>query len=122
MVEKLLKCPNCGANATNHQNCEYCGSLLVRFVDKGISLQMPPAKIYDKSLYLPGVHDAVTSHRQRHESAPHAVVITTLYPLNYEESPIQVLSNDSGDVMSMDFFLQNVEQIAKLKNFPDYAL
>lgn len=38
MEEKLLKCPNCGANATNHQNCEYCGSLLVRFVDKGIDL------------------------------------------------------------------------------------
>ena len=38
MVEKLLKCPNCGANATNHQNCEYCGSLLVRFVDKSIDL------------------------------------------------------------------------------------
>lgn len=38
MEEKLLRCPNCGANATNHQNCEYCGSLLVRFVDKGIDL------------------------------------------------------------------------------------
>lgn len=38
MEEKLLKCPNCGANATNNQNCEYCGSLLVRFVDKGIDL------------------------------------------------------------------------------------
>ena len=38
MEERILKCPNCGANATNHQNCEYCGSLLVRFVDKGINL------------------------------------------------------------------------------------
>lgn len=35
---KLLTCPNCGANITNTQNCEYCGSLLVRFVDKGIDL------------------------------------------------------------------------------------
>lgn len=31
-------CPNCGANTTNAQNCEYCGSLLVRFVEKGIDL------------------------------------------------------------------------------------
>ncbi len=38
MAEQYLKCPNCGANATNHQNCEYCGSLLVRFVEKGIDL------------------------------------------------------------------------------------
>lgn len=38
MEERILKCPNCGANATNHDNCEYCGSLLVRFVSKGIDL------------------------------------------------------------------------------------
>ena len=38
MEERTLRCPNCGANATNHNNCEYCGSLLVRFVEKGIDL------------------------------------------------------------------------------------
>lgn len=27
---KTIVCPNCGANTTNHQNCEYCGSMLVR--------------------------------------------------------------------------------------------
>lgn len=35
---KSVVCPNCGANATNTTNCEYCGSLLVRFVEKGIDL------------------------------------------------------------------------------------
>jgi len=35
---KTYVCPNCGANTTNAQNCEYCGSLLVRFVEKGIDL------------------------------------------------------------------------------------
>lgn len=35
---KALVCPHCGANTTNTQNCEYCGSLLVRFVDKGIDI------------------------------------------------------------------------------------
>ena len=29
-------CPNCGANTINHQNCEYCGSLFVRYRDLGI--------------------------------------------------------------------------------------
>ena len=38
MEEKTLRCPNCGANATNHDNCEYCGSLLVRLVDNGIDV------------------------------------------------------------------------------------
>lgn len=36
---KTYVCPNCGANTTNAQNCEYCGSLLVRFVDKGIDIK-----------------------------------------------------------------------------------
>lgn len=27
-------CPNCGASTTNHHNCDYCGSLLVRYVVK----------------------------------------------------------------------------------------
>ena len=36
--QKTLTCPNCGAAVTNHSNCEFCGSLLVRFVDKGIDL------------------------------------------------------------------------------------
>lgn len=27
---KTVVCPNCGANATNLQNCEYCNSILVR--------------------------------------------------------------------------------------------
>ncbi len=32
---QTIVCPNCGANATNHHNCEYCGSLLVRFASTG---------------------------------------------------------------------------------------
>ena len=50
-----LKCPNCGANATNNQNCEYCGSLLVRFVDKGIDLSN--TSYLDDSLVFPGLKE-----------------------------------------------------------------
>lgn len=35
---KSYVCPNCGANTTNAQNCDYCGSLLVRFVERNIDL------------------------------------------------------------------------------------
>lgn len=31
-------CPNCGANTTNVENCEYCGSLLIRFAQRKINI------------------------------------------------------------------------------------
>ena len=39
-MEKQLTtivCPNCGASTKNTHNCEYCGSMLVRFSDRHIS-------------------------------------------------------------------------------------
>ena len=52
---KTYVCPNCGANATNTQNCEYCGSLLVRFVDKGIDLSS--TSYLDDSFVFPGLKE-----------------------------------------------------------------
>lgn len=34
---RAIECPNCGAPATNHQNCNFCGSLMIRFADKGLA-------------------------------------------------------------------------------------
>lgn len=34
---KTVSCPSCGASATNHQNCEFCGSLFVRYDSAGLS-------------------------------------------------------------------------------------
>lgn len=31
MNAEVIRCPSCGANPKNHLNCEYCGSLFVRF-------------------------------------------------------------------------------------------
>ena len=31
-------CPNCGASITNTQNCEFCGSLLIRLQQSGINI------------------------------------------------------------------------------------
>jgi hypothetical protein len=42
MEEKTYRCPNCGANITNTQNCEYCGSLLIRFFEKNIGINDSP--------------------------------------------------------------------------------
>lgn len=38
MNEGTIKCPNCGAIATNKMNCEYCDSLLVRLVNTSLSI------------------------------------------------------------------------------------
>lgn len=42
-------CPNCGANINNTKNCEYCGSLLVRFVATGHEDSIAHYKGEDKS-------------------------------------------------------------------------
>lgn len=50
-----IVCPNCGASTSNRHNCEYCGSLLVRFADQN--------KVIDESKYgkeakaIPGLED-----------------------------------------------------------------
>ena len=76
MEEKLLKCPNCGANATNHQNCEYCGSLLVRFADKGIDLSkttyMSNAEVF------PGLIQHLQQNLRMQENSDE-VVVTDIY-------------------------------------------
>lgn len=48
---KTYVCPNCGASTTNSQNCEYCGSLLVRFAEKGIDINETP--YFDNSVMFP---------------------------------------------------------------------
>ena len=50
---RAIECPNCGAPATNHQNCNFCGSLLVRFADKGIDLST--TSYLNNNAVLPGL-------------------------------------------------------------------
>ena len=50
---RTIECPNCGAPATNHQNCNFCGSLLVRFADKGIDLST--TSYLNNDAVLPGL-------------------------------------------------------------------
>jgi len=52
-----IVCPNCGANASNFLNCDYCGSLLVRFADKGIPIV--DEKYGKKAKRFEGLEDAL---------------------------------------------------------------
>lgn len=65
MENIALRCPNCGASATNHQNCEYCGSLLVRFIDKQIVLD--ENKYGSKSFKLKGLENALRRNLEEQE-------------------------------------------------------
>lgn len=90
MAEQYLKCPNCGANATNHQNCEYCGSLLVRFVEKGIDLSkttyMSDAEVF------PGLTEYLRRNLNTQKEHPGFDVVTDIY---FKK---MVLYNPEGDI------------------------
>jgi len=47
-----VTCPFCGANATNLRNCEYCGSLFVRYTDDNV--QADTDSLFDKDKSFTG--------------------------------------------------------------------
>ena len=57
---KTIVCPNCGANATNHENCEFCGSLLVRFEDQ--SIKFNEEKYKDPDIVNSNLGDILSLH------------------------------------------------------------
>jgi len=95
MEANVIKCPNCGASSTNHTNCDYCGSLLVRFVDKGIDLSttsyLTNDKVYD------GLIDALKQNLDRQELSDSAVE-TGIF---YKSSPTVKLSRKRHGVATV---------------------
>ncbi len=55
-----IVCPNCGASTSNRHNCEYCGSMLVRFTDHGI--QIDPARYGKDARPIPGLESALKNN------------------------------------------------------------
>ena len=95
MEMNVIKCPNCGASSTNHTNCEYCGSLLVRFVDKGIDLSTTSYLTNDK-VYA-GLIDALKQNLDRQELSDSAVE-TGIF---YKSSPTVKLSRKRHGVATV---------------------
>lgn len=83
MEERTLRCPNCGANATNHDNCEYCGSLLVRFVDKGIDLSK--TSYLNDAETFPGLINALKQNLQLQESTNESVATDIVGPVTWND-------------------------------------
>lgn len=96
MELKTYVCPNCGANTTNAENCEYCGSLLVRFVERGIDLSH--TTYTNNDAVIAGLIPELKRNLQLQKDNPLGTVITTdIFKLNDDEScgGISILSSGS---------------------------
>ena len=76
MELKSYVCPNCGANTTNAQNCDYCGSFLVRFVEKGIDLSQ--TTYTSNSEVFPGLIEELKRNLKLQSENPSFTVATDL--------------------------------------------
>lgn len=77
MEVKTFVCPNCGANTTNTQNCEYCGSLLVRFVERGIDLSH--TTYTSNEAVFPGLIQELKRNLKLQEENPNIGVATDMH-------------------------------------------
>lgn len=74
---KTYTCPNCGAQITNTRNCEYCGSLLVRFAVHGIDVTKTE---YMKDDYVfPGLKEELEKNLKLRKEHPGMNVATDIH-------------------------------------------
>lgn len=59
-ITSVITCPNCGANTSNHLNCEYCGSLLVRFAD--LKIDISNSAYFNNEIVFPGLIENLTKN------------------------------------------------------------
>lgn len=76
MELKTYVCPNCGANTTDLRNCEYCGSLLVRFVERGIDVKSI-SYLNSNDWVLPGLIENLKKNLQLQLDNPKGTVVQT---------------------------------------------
>lgn len=87
-----IVCPNCGANTTNHQNCDFCGSLLVRFVGTNVNLDQTSYLSNDSC--LPGLIDALKENIRLQKEHPGEPVATDIVnPFDDDGAIVNYLCN-----------------------------
>lgn len=150
MELKSLVCPHCGANTMNAQNCEYCGSLLVRFVDKGIDISS--TSYQSGTCEYPGLLTELENNLRLQAENPEEPVCTDIFwkesngdyggvgigrsGLFYwaDGSPINLGSKEGGLIVSFsfdtysdsksfkDFNIRMDRQLAKFKQLKSFPL
>ena len=122
-----IVCPNCGANTTNHQNCDYCGSLLVRFVGADVNLDQTSYLSNDSC--LPGLIDALKENIRLQKEHPDKAVVTDIANPFDEDSDARVnyicsvlkslgYGNEKGELVFKD---AKPLSLAVGFNFPQYT-
>ena len=123
MELKSFVCPNCGANTTNAQNCEYCGSLLVRFVERGIDLSH--TSYTNNSGVFPGLIEELNRNLKLQEENPGIFVVTDLMKMvdTYGSSAISILSGLkwSDGTVSPEFDGSTKKQLCIALGFATYT-
>ena len=131
-TNKTLVCPNCGASITNYRNCEYCGSLLVRFVDNGIDLQK--TVYFDNSKVFNSLFNALKlSLKMRKQGSrivavdvyktPHIPICSVLQSklCKFKDDTIIPRDSDKGMfvIFSFDFLMEeNLKKFRELDCYP----
>lgn len=77
---KTYTCPNCGAQITNTRNCEYCGSLLVRFAVHGIDVTK--TEYMNDDYVFPGLKEELEKNLKLRKEHPGMNVATDIYKEN----------------------------------------
>ena len=109
-----LTCPNCGAGTTNHKNCEYCGSLLVRFVEQKIDLKEIDYKSYTSNVkVLPGLINALQENFIIQKENRNALVVTDI---NKKISTIEAIL---GHKTTLAYVVSNLQKSNKKSFFTE---
>jgi hypothetical protein len=92
-TQKTAICPNCGATITNMQNCEFCGSLLIRLQQQGINIEQS-----DYKKKFQGLLGALKSNLDLQKSLNHQErVVTDIYiQENGKNEPLCAVTNFLG--------------------------
>lgn len=98
-----IVCPNCGANTTNHQNCDFCGSLLVRFV--GTEVNLDQTSYLSNDFCLPGLIDALKENIRLQKEYPDETVATDIV------NPF----NDDGAIVNYLCFVMKSSRMENIK-------
>lgn len=93
---KSYVCPNCGANTTNAHNCEYCGSLLVRFVEKKIDIDQ---QVFGAEAFIfEGLVNALKNNLLLQESSSsNQTVITEISDASNPDEGFQIFPTSSAN-------------------------
>ena len=90
--QKVLNCPNCGAATSNLKNCEYCGSLFVRFVDKNIEIN---SALYGKDAFVfPELLEALKKNFEMQENSQGTHFICTDADIKELNLGVQFISSN----------------------------